>query len=438
LAGIPYYLLALTSVYSIGRSLNLNKVFVVLMCVLYASTPSVILNSLTCKNDIAIAGLFLFMTAIIMDYKASPEELFPRSAILITAFIFGMGVKPYLMFISPGLMVLIVWAYLKTNREDHSSGYRNFSILIPIFVFALTMTGYWYIRNYILFSNPFHPVDFSIFGHHIFGTGHGLGQQGSFKFSSLVSGLNEIFTERIFDRVGRFEPDLLNKAGWGWFCFTCGIPAAFVAFFLNRTYRVMAISFFLSLSLLYGWVTNDPWNMRFALWFPAIFALGFGCALSSLRHHIIKQILIGIAMMCCLLNLIGTMDTGYNNKDQWLQWIKTSWHHRSVNTAQASIIQNKVPSAEVIATFICYLDQIYTLSNPNFSRRIYELQVDVKTRDFAKAMRDKGLRYLYYPRLRVPPDPEWKVPMLNQIKEGKFLDIGDDLYLYQEVSKRSF
>src|SRR4030042_5920119 len=68
LAGIPYYLLAITSVYSIGRSLGLNTTYALLICVLYALSPSILLNSLSCKNDIAIAGLFLFMTAVIMDY----------------------------------------------------------------------------------------------------------------------------------------------------------------------------------------------------------------------------------------------------------------------------------------------------------------------------------------------------------------------------------
>ncbi|MFH1297337.1 MAG: hypothetical protein ABIJ04_08715, partial [Bacteroidota bacterium] len=435
LAGIPYYLLAITSLYSIGRSLKLNTVYALLICVLYASTPSVLLNSLSCKNDIAIAGLFLFMTAVIMDYVVCPEALLKRSFIFFIAFIFGMGVKPYLLFISPGLMVLIVWAYWKTRREKRSSGDRIPLCLIPVIILGLTMTGYWYVRNYMLFSNPFHPADFSLFGQLIFGTGHGWGQQGTFKLSSMASGLKEIFTERIFDRIGRFDPDLGMKAGWGWFCFAGGIPTAFAALFLNRAYCVTAISFFLSLACLFGWVNNDPWNMRFTLWFPAIFALGFGCALSHLRHRFIKEILIGLSLVCCLLNLIGTLDTNDYNRDAWRRWIQIPWHQRSINSEQVARIQKKVPSSEVIATYICHLDQIYTLSNPNFSRRIHELKVDVKTRDFAKAMRDNGIRYLYFPRLRLPGDPEWKVPMLKQIKEGKFLDLGDDLYLYQAFSQ---
>ena len=433
LAGIPYYLLALTSLYSIGRSLRLNTTYTLLICVLYASTPSVLLNSLSCKNDIAIAGLFLFLTAVIMDYVVCPGALLQRAFIFVIAFIFGMGVKPYLMFISPGLMVMIVWAYWKTHKENHLSEHRNSLYLIPLFILTLTMTGFWYVRNYMLFSNPFHPTDFSLFGHLIFGTGHGLGQQGTFKLSSMVIGLNEIFTERIFD-IGRFDPDLGMKAGWGWFCFAGGIPTAVVALFLNRSYCVVAISFFLSLASLFGWVNNDIWNMRFTLWFPAIFALGFGCTLSHLRFY--KEILIGLSLLCCLLNLIGTLDTNDYNRAAWRRWIQTPWHQRAVNSKQDSRIQEKVPSAETIACFISHVDQIYTLSNPNFSRRIQTLQVDVRTRDFAKAMRDKGLRYLYFPRLRVPPDPEWKVPMLKQIKEGQFLDLGDDLYFYQGFSQK--
>lgn len=436
LAGIPYYLLAITSVYSIGRSLGLSKTYALLICVLYASTPSVLLNTLSCKNDIAIAGLFLFMTAVIMDYVAYPDALLKRAFIFAIAFVFGMGVKPYLMFISPGLIVLIVWAYWKTRKKNQLSDNRIPLSLIPLFILALTMTGFWYVRNYILFSNPFHPVDFSLFGHLIFGTGHGWGQQGTFQLSSMVSGLKELVTERIFDRLGRFDPDTLGIAGWGWFCFAGGVPAAFVALFMNRAYCAVAISFFLSLAALLGWVTHDPWNMRFTLWYPAIFALGFGCALLHVRHRFIKEILVGLSLLLCLLNLIGTLDTGYNNRDAWRRWIQTPWYQRAVDSEQIVRIQKKVPSAEVIGYFISSeFNQIYTLSNPNFSRRVQVLYVDERTRDFAKGMRDKGLSYLYYPRLRLRPDLEWKTPMLKQIKEGKFLDLGDDLYSYQAFSQ---
>lgn len=436
LAGIPYYLLALTSLYSIGRSLKLNTTYALLICILYASTPSVLLNSLSCKNDIAIAGLFLFMTAIIMDYVVHPGALFKRSLIFTITFIFGMGVKPYLMFISPGLILLIVWAYWKTHKEYHSYNQRISLYLIPIFILALSMTGFWYVRNYILFSNPFYPTDFSLFGHLVFGTGHGLGQQGTFKLSSIIGSLNETFAERIFDRIGRFDPDLGMKAGWGWFCFAGGIPTALIALFLNRAYCIMAISFFLSLASLFGWVANDPWNMRFTTWFPAIFALGFGCTLLHLRHSFIKDILIGLSLLFCLLNLIGTLDTNDFDRGTWRQWIQTPWDQRSINVEQNARIQKKVPSADAIAYYISHVDQIYTLNNPNFSRQVKALQVDVRTRDFAKAMRDKGLSYLYFPRLRLPPDPEWKVPMLKQIKEGTFVDLGDDLYFYQGVSQK--
>ena len=437
LAGIPYYLLAITSLYSIGRSLRLGNIYALLICLLYASTPSVLLNSLSCKNDIAIAGLFLFMTAIIMDYVVCPGALLKRSFIFATVFILGMGVKPYLLFISPGLIVLIVWAYWKTHKENQSSDHRIPFGLIPLTILALAVTGFWYVRNYILFSNPFHPVDFSLFGQLIFGTGHGWGQQGTFKISSMISGLKDLVTERIFDRIGRFDPDALGIAGWGWFCFAGGIPTSFAALFMNRAYCVMAISLFLSLASLFAWVTSDPWNMRFTLWFPAVFALGFGCALSYLRHRLIKEILIGLSLLLCLLNLIGTLDTGYNNRDAWRRWIQTPWYQRAVNSEQIARIQKKVPAAEVIGYFISSeFDQIYTLSNPNFSRRVQVLQPDVKTRDFTKAMRDKELSYLYYPRLRLPGDPEWKVPMMKQIQEGKFLELGDDLYFYQEFSQK--
>jgi len=436
LAGIPYYLLALTSLYSIGRSLRINKTYALLICFLYASTPSVLLNSLSCKNDIAIAGLFLFMTAVIMDYTVSPGALLKRLFLFAVAFIFGMGIKPYLMFISPGLMVLLAWAYWKTYRENHSSDHRISLYLIPFFILALSMTSFWYVRNYILFSNPFFPTDFSLFGHLIFGTGHGLGQQGTFELSSMINGLKEVFSERIFDRIGRFDPDVSGKAGWGWFCFAGGIPTAFVALFLNRAYCVMAISFCLSLVSLFGWVTHDPWNMRFTTWFPAIFALGFGCTLSHLGNRFTKDILIGLSLLFCLFNLIGTLDTNDYDRDAWRRWIQTPWHQRSINLEQNARIQKKVPSAHAIAYYISHVDQIYTLSNPNFSRQVKALHVDVSTRDFAKAMRDQRLSYLYFPRLRIPPDPEWKVPMVKQINEGKFLDLGDDLYFYQEFSQK--
>jgi hypothetical protein len=137
------------------------------------------------------------------------------------------------------------------------------------------------------------------------------------------------------------------------------------------------------------------------------------------------------------LNLVGTLDTGYNNRDAWRRWIQTPWYQRAVNSEQIARIQKKVPAAEVIGYFISSeFNQIYTLSSPNFSRRVQVLQVDGSARDFANGMGDHRLSYLYFPRLRLTPDLEWKVPMLKQINEGKFLDLGDDLYFYQEYTQK--
>ncbi|MCP4664306.1 MAG: hypothetical protein GY856_53665, partial [bacterium] len=68
-ADVPFLLLAAGSVYSAARSLGLNRRPALFSALVYAYTPAVALHVTACKNDLAIAAIYLFVLALLLDWK---------------------------------------------------------------------------------------------------------------------------------------------------------------------------------------------------------------------------------------------------------------------------------------------------------------------------------------------------------------------------------
>lgn len=178
-AGLPFYLLAVFSVYSSGRSLELSRNWSASLAVIYALTPSVFMNAVSCKNDIAVAALYLFLLSVMLDLRRHKDQVGSHAAVIGAAILIAIGIKPYMVFILPGLMLIGFWCFgMKQTGSKQTTG-LDYSIPVVCFLLttALILGVYWYVRNYWLFDNPFYPADFRLFGQLIFGDGHGGAQQ---------------------------------------------------------------------------------------------------------------------------------------------------------------------------------------------------------------------------------------------------------------------
>ena len=61
------YLAAGASAYAVARVLNLNRIISASVAIFYLFTPSLAIQATACKNDVAVAAVYLLMIAILLD-----------------------------------------------------------------------------------------------------------------------------------------------------------------------------------------------------------------------------------------------------------------------------------------------------------------------------------------------------------------------------------
>ncbi len=140
---------------------------------------------------------------------------------------------------------------------------------------GLLLGSFWYIRNWALTGNPFFPYGVTVETTQVL-----LPAAERTTRLDLNNFLNNLgsFAQRFGDRQQRITPDLPNTTGWGWVAYGLGLPALVWGLMRRRGPRVLFAGFAVSLLVLFFSSPNSPWNMRYAIWFPALFALAIGFA----------------------------------------------------------------------------------------------------------------------------------------------------------------
>jgi hypothetical protein len=427
-AGLPFYLLAILSVYSSGRSLELSRSWSAFLAAIYALTPAVLMNAVSCKNDMAMAAFYLFSLAVMLDFRRHKDHAGNHAVVIMAAILMAIGTKPYMVFVLPGLILIGLWCLRRGYTEsrqakDHS---QSFLAVCFLLITALLLGSYWYVRNYWLFENPFYPADFRLFGHLVFGEGQSSVQQGSFLWDSLLKNILDLAGEKIFDPFGPYDPDLKQKSGWGWFAFSCGIPAVVFAVIKRSKIRWLMAGFLLSLACLFGMVSPDPWNMRFTLWVPAVFALAYGMMTSRIKVKFLRWCLIFLAVWCSALNLLGCIGTGYvyTSPSEWQSMINSPVWERSFAADQIKAILREIPPSEELAYFAHGNTRIYPLYGPGYTRKVHYLKPH-SGMDLVREMRRMKVRYLL---LLDANDTLWIQRMDMEMRQGRMKRVTDQLY----------
>lgn len=397
-AGVPFWAMAIGAVFVLARCLGLSRVAAAWCSLLFAFTPALALNATSGKNDIAVAALYLYLVALWA--KPLHHRLVGRRWLLtLTAILLGIGMKPTMAFILPGLIWMAATGFRGKDitfiRRVRFSPWAG-----TILVLAMLLGGYWYTRNWIQFKNPFHPTSLRVADHVVTGSGASSGQQGAFSLDSIRANLKMLRKEKIFDGVSPYNPDLCGMTGWGWFVFVCGGSCLIWGVIINCGLRWQTLAFVTSFLLLLGWVTPDPWNMRFAQWFPALAALGFGvtvqyCSLLSF----VRYAMILLAIWTTALNGLGVLGNGYTPVKRWVDFIKMPVNRRAPDENEGAVpqssLEQRIPPGEPLIIIGAGDDPFYPLYGPGFTRQL--IYPDDRSRGYAVAMREHGSRRLYFP-----------------------------------------
>lgn len=452
---IIYYAMAGASAYAIARTCRLNRTLSSAVMVFYLYTPSVAIQATACKNDIAVAALYLLSVAVLLDLLMNGYRrelpMDRRLLILIMAVGLGVGIKAYLVFMIPGLLLLGAVALWKLHRhgplpagiESPQGPWQSLKLwtmkqeLFHVWVVTLLVSsslflgGYWYSRNYVAFGNPFHPTSFRIGDYVITGEMQpeqfGPGQRGSPSLRGLLRNSYSVVTKRIFD-THPYSSHSHNTSGWGWFNFACGFSAfAYALLFVSRM-RLILICFLVSFVGLLCLVSCDPWFMRFTLWFPCSLAVSFGVLVSNVSLGWIRNILLGLAIICTSFNLLGVLNENEITANDFRKMAQLPANQRK--TAELSRYYNNgykqtletIPLGETIG--FCFPNNGcgYPLYDNDFSRYLEYIAVDnIRFLDIMKA---KKTRFLFVERLSLLQ----KQIVQQAVDAGRMIRIQDYLY----------
>lgn len=432
LACVPFYALACAAVYALARLVGLDRQWGMAAGLIYGLTPAALQHATSGKNDLPIAALFLFALALVVDARGPDPHPRRRLLLIFLVFCLAVGIKPYFVFLAPGLAVAAVWAARgKPWRTLVAGRWPAVWVTGPLLATGLLLAGYWSLRNALVFGNPFYPAEPRVFGTYLFGSDPaGWERQGVIlSLDALVKNLRAFFGHKIFDPV-YFHFSLRDMTGWGWFAFVCGWPALIYGVITSATVRWLAGIFFLAFVTLLACVVPDPWNMRFAQWFPALFAVGFLLVIRDLRITAVRRGFYVLTLVCLLLNFVGTLDIGGLSPWAWRRMASLPVAERSTAALGMFIGRSyydalrTIPPGEAIGYNTNYNGWVYPLYDADLSRQVRYVPLDPDT-DVVRAMRARGVRYLF---VALPP-PEARAAISRTVARGGLRQIGEDLYV---------
>jgi hypothetical protein len=419
-AGIPAYLLALLAIIAIGRSLGLNRSPTTMAALAYASTPGFLLAVTGAKNDPIVAAIFLMMIAIVMNlnrinHDVSVDNPLGQLTLLIFAFLYGVGTKPYILHLMLGLFALILllglarrnlkmWLDLITNsihQYRQSSSIQRF-VLVVLLIGALTLGSYWYLRNVYLEGNPFYPIEVQ--------RGEGLSLETShgqaLGFGRLIENIRD-FIQKFGDKKQEIIPSLSFTTGWGWFAYGLGMVSLGWAFVRRPKLRLLTLAFGISLATLFLSSPVTPFNMRYATWFPALLGLTFGGLFEAIpqRMRIERGALAGIFSFCLTLNIIMTLNYNRIMPDQFSNMLREPVLSRDAAKLQLDVpayyeeALEIVPRDEVLGFHVHGDGFVYPLYRADFSQRLAFIPFYTSAEDGCEilndAMREQDLHWLF-------------------------------------------
>jgi len=417
-AGLPAYALAMAAMYAIARQLGAGPPAAWVASLAYATTPALLLATTGTKNDPHMAAYFLSALALCLHLFAErsderPAGLGPLFA-LATLLLLAAGTKVYLLQLLPAIFIVGSLSWLRSRGRqtpaDWLTALRRAWNQLPITTrvalllllsAGLFVGGYWNVRNWLLTGNPLFPYGVSIEGQDVLDSAD---RTAALNFGRLAENLR-LLAERFGDHLEPIRPDLPYVTGWGWFVYTLGLPASAWALLVKRRYRLVFLGFALSFLLMLMSTRPSPWNMRYVIWFPAVFALGFALFQERLREEpaFMRRAFATLLVAAFTLNMATTLNYNRVSPDEFAYMASRSpWsrHAASLRLTVPSEYENAlvyVPDRTLIGYHTHSNGFLYPLYRADFSSPLVYIPFSPETSciQIAERMILAGTRYLF-------------------------------------------
>ena len=366
LAGIEFLLLGGGAVHALARGMGLSERASLLGAMAFVTSPGFHLQATSCLNDGAASALVLSTAALLVRRESWTWLLLPIGL--------GMGIKPSYVYAVPGLVLL---AFL-LRREKAPGTPRSLGTLV-LGGSAVAAGAFWYLRNWIRFGSPIHPVGASGL---VDGAGHRWIQLGP-DIASLTGNLGSLITHRLWDVTSRTGATLNDSAGWGAVAVVIGLPGLAYLVTRDRAFRRLTAAFGLGVAAVLSLVLYDPWSMRFVLFFPALPALAAARIADASRWA-------RFAFMLALLAQVTLTCLPAELPLPALQALaRRPWLHRS-----ADVLYDMECPVETVGYLGGNRGPVYLLYGPAFTRRVVYLRART-TDDLAELLSRSGVRLVY-------------------------------------------
>jgi hypothetical protein len=418
-AGLPSYLLAFLATFALARTMGLGRPAAWIAGLGYLSTPALILATTGTKNDPQMAALFLTSIVLVIEIARRKDygrdrNFVGQTVLLMLVLLYALGTKIYLLHLLPGLIFIgifeairngqgRIWLEVPSRILKQWRGFYTWERgwLVVSLIAGFFIGGYWNIRNAIVFGNPFYPFGLKYGDQVVLDATHKFFPLGLERLpQNLVS-----FAEKFGDKQFKIIPSLLDTTGWGWLAYTLGVTALLWALLRQPKLRVLIIGFVISLLTLFISTRPSPFNMRYAVWFPAILALVFAALLDWIpkSYRIERLAFSSLFCFCIVLNLWLTLNYNRITIEQFDLMLDTPAGQR--DAAKLNVyVPNEYPAAleyvpndELLGYNVDLDGLIYPLYRADYSQRLTYLPFssDGDCESLVTLMKKRGTRFLF-------------------------------------------
>jgi hypothetical protein len=317
--GLQLLLLAVASLRTLARRLGAHPGLAALV---FFFLPLVQLHATFCGNDLAVAAYLLAGLALSALRVPWPLQALP--------FLLAAGTKPTFLFALPCLILFAL-------RSGSPQGFPSPRLAVPLLAAGVLLAVFWYGRNAAIHGHPFYPV-YSASGP----------IEHSHRFDPLenldtLRRTLEEFPRRMVD-PRPFTAFATGATAWGWFCLPFGVPLALLSLRDHPAFRRLALAFVAGAFSVVALSPLNDLNLRFVLWFPALFALAAGLHPGRLAWT--------GAALAALLSVLSTLVP--------LDSMPT----------RDSILPSALPADAPVACLGTDESPVYPLYGPRFTRRV--------------------------------------------------------------------
>jgi hypothetical protein len=418
-SGLPAYLLGGLSVFAITRGLGGRQQAATVATIAYLSAPAFLFAVTNTKNDPYVAGVYLLCVAILLNIFPITNDTTTKKPvgmfmIFIASVLFALGTKTYMAHIFTGLVFLGVVEFIRNRASDRMASLRQKItaemadsgtyakwIFLGLLVSAMFLGSYWYLRNLSLKGTPFYPYSVRVEG-----TTMLEGEGNTFDLSPENFYYNlQAFASKFGDKQYRIVPDLSNTTGWGWVIYGMGLVACIWAMAVLPRFRLVFVAFLMSFLFIAISLPRSPWNLRYVIWIPAVFAVALGLFFEntgpwSTRTH---TFLIGLFWFCLGMN--GMMSLTYNliPLDQIQAMLALPAWERDAGKFHLQVpieydsVYEYVPNDAVLGYNLHENGFVYPLLRADFSQDLAYIPIarNATCQEIAGEMRSNNTRYLF-------------------------------------------